>query len=99
MSTVSRRVVYVLLAAVLVLLAGMAALLGVAYDRHQRLEDATIDLKRNLAQQEHKIIELEERLLQCDTLQPAPIDSSWNMKPAPIHSADRAIGQSSLPDW
>ncbi|GAB3961792.1 hypothetical protein GCM10028805_61520 [Spirosoma harenae] len=79
MSAVSRGVVYSLIAVVLVLLLGVMALLGVSYNRHQRLEDATIDLKRSLNQQESKITELEERLQDCDTAKAVTVpDSSWN---------------------
>lgn len=79
MSTVSRGVVYSLIAVVVVLLLGITALLGVAYSRHQRLEDTTIDLQRNLAQQENRIMRLQTLLQDCDTLQTTtPSDTSWN---------------------
>ena len=78
----NRSIVYSLLAAVIVLLLGIVALLGVAYYRHQRLADETTDLRRNLTQQEGQIKELQSRLEDCDTLvQPiTPIDSSWTIQ-------------------
>ncbi|WP_461092046.1 hypothetical protein [Spirosoma gilvum] len=98
MSTVSRGVVYSLVAVVIVLLLGIMALLGVAYNRHQRLEDATIDLQRNLTQQENKITELQERLQDCDTTKAtAPIDTSWNKPPADVSAKD--VSQSPPPKW
>ncbi|MBD2699108.1 hypothetical protein IC229_00550 [Spirosoma sp. BT702] len=78
MNAVSRGVVYSLATAILVLLLCIMALLGVAYNRHQHLEDATIDLKRNLSKQETKIVELQERLEDCDTVaKVAPADTAW----------------------
>ena len=71
-----------LLTAVCVLLLGITALLGVAYNRHQRLRDAAIDLQRNLTRQESRVAELQTKLQNCDTLQAAqPLDTSWG-KPA-----------------
>lgn len=80
MPAASRGVIYSLLTVVFVLLLGIAALLGVAYYRHQRLEDETLDLRRNLTQQEGKIRNLQKRLEDCDTIDiPAtPVDTSWN---------------------
>ncbi|GAB3510120.1 hypothetical protein GCM10027341_48130 [Spirosoma knui] len=79
MSIGSRGAIYSLLTVVVVLLLGITALLWVAYNRHQRLEDATIDLQRNLSQQESQIKDLQERLEDCDTLETAaPLDTSWN---------------------
>ena len=81
MPVVSRRIVYSLIAVVLVLLLGITALLSVSYHRHQRLEDATIDFQRNLTQQESKIIDLQAKLANCDTIRavaPVGIDSSWS---------------------
>lgn len=87
MPVVSRGFVYSLIAIVCVLLLGISALLGVAYQRHQRLEDATIDFQRNLSQQEHQIVKLQKQLQNCDTsqtTQPVSVpDTSWNTKPAP----------------
>lgn len=84
MSSLNRGVVYSLLIAVLVLLLGIAALLWVAYRRHQRLEDATLDLQRNVAQQEGQIKLLQRRLEDCDTLRSAiPVDSSWYIDTEP----------------
>lgn len=83
MSSISRRVIYTLIAAVLVLLLGMAALLDVSYYRHQRLEDSMIDLKRSLSQQENKIVELEEMLEGCDTLQRAMPATAPTITPNP----------------
>lgn len=78
MPPASRGIVYSLLTVVFVLLLGMAALLRVAYYRHQRLEDTTTDLQRNLSQQETQIKKLQRRLEDCDTLQASvPIDTSW----------------------
>jgi Tfp pilus assembly protein PilO len=100
MSSVSRGVVYSLLAVVLVLLLGIMALLGVSYNRHQRLEDATADLKRNLSQQESKIADLQERLEGCDTIQATvqavpPVDTSWNSPPAVAPKK----AQNPSPEW
>ncbi|WP_206170540.1 hypothetical protein [Spirosoma pollinicola] len=54
------------------------ALLSVANHRHQQLKDTTIDLQRNLSQQERKIRDLQQRLENCDTMQAAPpADSGW----------------------
>ncbi|QIP12194.1 hypothetical protein G8759_05890 [Spirosoma aureum] len=79
MTAASRGVVYSLLTVVFVLLLGIAALLAVAYHRHQRLEDATQDLRRNLTQQEGQIKNLQQRLEDCDTVEvKAPVDTSWN---------------------
>jgi Tfp pilus assembly protein PilO len=90
MSTISRGIVYTLIAAVLVLLLGITALLSVAYNRHRRLEDVTTDLQRNLTQQEHKIVELEEKLEDCDTLQAvAPVDHSWDTQPSSAQSGKK----------
>ncbi|WP_080054539.1 hypothetical protein [Spirosoma aerolatum] len=98
MSTVSRGVIYSLVAVVIVLLLGIMALLGVAYNRHQRLEDATIDLQRNLTQQESKINELQERLQDCDTTKAmAPIDTSWNT--VPVDTPTKAVSQSPPLNW
>lgn len=84
MSSLNRGVVYSLLIAVLVLLLGIAALLWVAYRRHQRLEDATLDLQRNVAQQEGQIKLLQRRLEDCDTLRAAiSVDSSWRIGTEP----------------
>lgn len=78
MPPASRGIVYSLLTVVFVLLLGMAALLRVAYHRHQRLEDTTTDLQRHLFQQETQIKKLQQRLEDCDTLKAsAPIDTSW----------------------
>ncbi|GAB2600168.1 hypothetical protein [Spirosoma areae] len=93
MSAVSRGLVYSLLAVVLILLLGITALLGVAYNRHQRLEDATTDLRRNLTQQESKISELQERLEDCDTVQTGtPADTAWE-------TPTRAVSKATLPKW
>lgn len=82
MSTVNRSIVYSLIAVVLVLLIGIAGLLGVAYYRHQRLADETIDLRRSLTQQEGQIKDLQERLEDCDTIDTSvPYDSSWSVAP------------------
>ena len=69
MRAVSRGIVYSLMAVVLILLVGIAALISVANHRHQQLEDTTIDLQRNLSQQERKIRDLQQRLENCDTIQ------------------------------
>ena len=86
MPVISRGLVYSLIAIVCVLLLGISALLGVAYQRHQRLEDATIDFQRNLTQQEHKIVKLQQQLQNCDTSQTTQAvsvpDTSWNTTPA-----------------
>ena len=88
MPAVSRGVVYSLLAVVVVLLLGMAALVRVASQRNQRLEDATIDFQRNLNQKEGKIKDLQQRLENCDTVRATiPDDSGWGTTPAIIDSA------------
>ena len=85
-------VVYSLLTVVIVLLLGIAALLWVAYNRHQRLEDATIDLQRNVNQQESQIKELQERLEDCDTVEGASSpDTSWNT--VPVTDSARVMSQ------
>jgi len=82
MQATSKGVVYSLLTVVVVLLLGIAALLGVANYRHQRLEDATQDLRRSLSQQEGQIKDLQQRLEDCDTIEAtAPIDTSWDALP------------------
>lgn len=78
MQIASKGVIYSLLTAVVVLLVGIAALVGVANYRHQRLEDATQDLRRSLTQQEGQIKNLQQRLEDCDTVNTAsPVDTSW----------------------
>ena len=98
MPVVSRGIIYSLIAVVFVLLLGITALLGVSYQRHQRLEDATIDFQRNLTQQESKIVELQTKLANCDTVQTTvPVDTSWGA----AASADsvQVISQSPPPKW
>ncbi len=76
MSAVNRGIVYSLMAVVLVLLVGIAALLSVANHRHQQLEDTTIDLRRHLGQQERRIRDLQKRLEDCNAMQAdTPADS------------------------
>ncbi|GAB3776341.1 hypothetical protein GCM10028818_21800 [Spirosoma horti] len=78
MPTVSRGVVYSLLAVVIILLLGIAALVMVASQRNQRLADATIDFQRSLNQKDGKIKALQQRLENCDTVRaPSPDDSGW----------------------
>lgn len=82
MASASRSVVYSLLTVVFVLLLGLLALVWVAYNRHQRLVDATLDLQRNLGQQQRQITALQKQLRDCDTLKAAPspplTDTFWN---------------------
>ncbi|GAB3999319.1 hypothetical protein GCM10028807_49190 [Spirosoma daeguense] len=93
MTAISRGFVYSLATAILVLLLCIMALLGVAYNRHQHLEDATIDLKRNLSKQESKIVELQGRLEDCDTIsRVVPADTAWT-------SAPQATTQAPPPKW
>ncbi len=100
MSTISRGIVYTLTIAVFVLLLGITALLSVAYNRHQRLEDVTIDLQRNLTQQEHKIVELQEKLEDCDTLQAlAPVSNAWDSQPSSAQSDTKPIPSTSSDNW
>ena len=80
MATENQRIVRTLLVAVVVLLAGIAALLWVAYNRHQRLIDEAQDLRRNLHQKSSQIKQLENRLQNCDTVQTV-VDSSWGGQP------------------
>jgi len=78
MPAVNRGVVYSLLAVVVILLLGIAALVMVASQRNQRLADATIDFQRNLNQKEGKIKALQQRLENCDTVRTTiPDDSGW----------------------
>lgn len=92
MSSVSRNTVYSLIAIVCVLLVGITALLGVAYNRHQRLEDRTIDLQRNISLQESQIRTLRQRLENCDTVKAvAPSHTAWN-RDATLDSA-RVVSQ------
>ncbi|AKD54088.1 hypothetical protein [Spirosoma radiotolerans] len=90
MPAVSRGIVYSLLAVVVVLLLGIAALISVASQRNQRLKDATIDFQRNLNQKEGKIKDLQQRLENCDTVR-ATIsnDSGWG--PASISTDTTAV--------
>ena len=84
MLSASRSLVYSLLTVVFVLLLGIVALLWVANNRHQRLEDATTDLRRSLSQQESQIRDLRERLRNCDTHEAiAPGDTAWKATPQP----------------
>ena len=99
MSTINRGIVYTLVIAVFVLLLGITALLSVAYNRHRRLEDVTIDLQRNLTQQEHEIVELQEKLEDCDTLQAiAPVDHSWDTQPSSAQSGNKPVRTASPTD-
>ncbi|GAB3973117.1 hypothetical protein GCM10028806_26430 [Spirosoma terrae] len=78
MQIASKGVIYSLLTAVVVLLVGIAALVSVANYRHQRLEDATQDLRRNLTQQQGQIKNLQQQLEDCDTIKTVPpVDTSW----------------------
>ncbi|QMW03054.1 hypothetical protein [Spirosoma foliorum] len=108
MPAVSRRIIYSLIAVVVVLLLGIAALLSVANQRHQRLEDATIDFQRNLTQQENKIEDLQSKLANCDTIQTsvpapaAPVDSSWDSAASTTASDSTqnvSRSQSPSPEW
>ncbi len=84
MSAVSRGVVYSLIAVVCVLLVGIMALMGVAYNRHRRLEDTTIDLRRSISQQAGQIKTLQKRLENCDTVQnTTPVDTAWRIGTTP----------------
>ncbi|GAB4021101.1 hypothetical protein GCM10028808_64880 [Spirosoma migulaei] len=98
MPVVSRGVVYSLIAVVFVLLLGITALLSVSYHRHQRLEDATIDFQRNLTQQESKIVELQTKLANCDTIQATPpTDTSWGTSAAT--DSVQVIKKTTPPKW
>lgn len=71
---------YSLITVVVVLLLGIAAILGVSYHRHQRLQDAAIDLQRSISQQEGQIKALRQKLDDCDTVESAvPNDSGWSV--------------------
>ncbi|GAB3896728.1 hypothetical protein GCM10028825_43040 [Spirosoma agri] len=66
----------------------MAALLAVAYNRHQRLEDATQDLRRNVTQQESQIKNLQQRLQDCDTVAASvPIDTASGWGPVSVNDS------------
>ncbi|MVM38794.1 hypothetical protein GO730_16685 [Spirosoma sp. HMF3257] len=100
MPVVSRSVIYSLIAVVLVLLLGIAALLSVSYQRHQRLEDATIDFQRNLTQKESRIVDLQAKLANCDTVQTnAPIDTSWSTAASAKESDSTQTTSQSPPKW
>lgn len=84
---------YTLLAVVVVLLLGIAALLRVAAQRNQRLEDATIDFQRHINQKEGQIKDLQQRLQNCDTIRPAvPDDAGWGT-PSSVADSTQAIDQ------
>ena len=68
MSPINRPVVYSLLTVVFILLLGIITMLGVAYQRHQRLEDQTVVLQRNLYQQQNRIKSLQVMVKNCDSL-------------------------------
>ncbi|MVM35837.1 hypothetical protein GO755_37825 [Spirosoma sp. HMF4905] len=100
MPVVSRGIIYSLIAVVLILLLGIAALLGVSYQRHQRLEDATIDFQRNLTQKESKIVDLQAKLANCDTIQTTvPIDSSWSSTTSVEAGDSTQVSSKSPPKW
>lgn len=80
MPIVSRGVVYSLIVVVIVLLLGIVALLEVAYSRHKRLEDTTVDLERSLAQQRAKVARLRKMLADCDSLQAKTIHDTARRK-------------------
>lgn len=93
MPAVSRGVVYSLLAVVVILLLGIAALVMVASQRNQRLADATIDFQRNLNQKEGKIKALQKRLDNCDTVRVViPDDSGWG----PIRIDTTSVGSQTV---
>lgn len=100
MPAVSRGVVYTLLAVVVVLLLGIAALLSVASQRNQRLEDATIDFQRDLNQKEGKIKDLQQRLENCDTVRATiPDDSGWGTTSTVVDSTHVVSQTSSSPSF
>lgn len=100
MSAVSRGVVYTLLVVVAVLLLGIAALLRVASQRNQRLEDATIDFQRSLSQKEGKIKDLQQRLHDCDTIRSSvPDDSGWGTPAAVTDSAQTSPQTTKWSAW
>jgi Tfp pilus assembly protein PilO len=75
------ELVYSLLTIVFVLLAGIAGLLWVAYNRHQHLADQTLELRHSLAAQSDQIINLKERLEHCDSTElRLSADTSWSAK-------------------
>lgn len=79
----NRPVVYSLLAVVLLLLLGIMAMLSVADQRHQRLEDQATDLKRHLFRQQQQIKNLKGQLKDCDTMHTERFgSSSWSNMPA-----------------
>ena len=84
MSPVNRPVVYSLLTVVAVLLRGIMTVLGVAYQRHQRPEDQTTVLQRNLYQQQSRIKSLQVIVKNCySLLSTTPADTSrYNTLPA-----------------
>ncbi|WP_461126946.1 hypothetical protein [Spirosoma aerophilum] len=102
MPAASRGVVYSLITVVVVLLLGIAAILGVSYHRHQRLEDAAIDLQHNLSQQEGQIKALRQQLDDCDTIQPAvSADSGWGTtdRVDSVRSVSQITHSTSTKDW
>lgn len=84
MFSTNQPVVHSLLTVVVVLLLGIMAILGVAYQRHRHLEDQDTDLLRYSSQQEIQIRDLQWRLENCDTIQSAaPNKASWTKLPLP----------------
>lgn len=79
------------------MLLGIAVLLSVASQRHQRLEDASIDLQRSLSQQEVRVKDLQQRLENCESIESAtPADTGWGV---PTHTgSSSSIGQG-VPAW
>jgi hypothetical protein len=59
------------------------AMLSVADQRHQRLEDQATDLKRHLFRQQRQIRNLKGQLKDCDTVySDRSVSTSWNSLPA-----------------
>lgn len=88
-----------LLTVVCALLLGITALLGVAHNRHQRLQDTTIDLQRNLTQRESKIAELQTKLQNCNTVPTgSPMDTSWSKHTYSLPSA-KAGSSTAVSGW
>ena len=70
---------------VLMLLLGIVAMLNVAYQRHQRLEDQATDLKRHLFRQQRQIRTLKGQLEDCDTTRTErSVSTYWNSLPASV---------------
>ena len=101
-SSANRPIVYSLLAVVFVLLLGIMTMLWIASSRQQRLEDATLDLQRNMGAQKDQIDQLHKRLEDCnqaDARSVTPVDTSWNQPPVETTRNQTVSRDTKPPDW